>query len=323
MNIHFITGSDAAFFNSLLIFLQSFAERMPGRRLLVCDFGFTAAQAVFLRGLGLLLERPPEFAAATTFYCKAGLLSYLRGGGERVDADTMLVWLDADLTMMEVGPDDFRAVATAMASRRMEVAICAEPLARSIGQVLASNHAMAPSVRAAVAQRIDLDLPYVSSGLFFCRSVPVLSLWQQLTFAVADSPLFEQNMFNVALHRDRTVFLPLDCEEWQAQGPSLDRVTLVPSAQGGRPMARIGDKNIKTLHATSGMPGHLLVATCRMTVRDLDLTGPFKLFLPEPLRLHQLQLLASFIVAHGEALRRLGICTPAARPSPGFEFVTL
>jgi hypothetical protein len=189
----------------------------------------------------------------------------------------MLVWLDADLTMMEVGPDDFDAVATAMASRRMDVAICAEPLARSIGQVVASNPAMARSVQAAAAQRINLDLPYVSSGLFFCRSVPVLSLWQQLTFAVADWPLFEQNMFNVALHRDRTGFLALDCEEWQAQGPSLDRVMLVPSAQGGRPVARIGNKNIKTLHATSGLPGHLLVATCRMTVRDLDLTGPFKL----------------------------------------------
>ena len=34
-----------------------------------------------------------------------------------------------------------------------------------------------------------------------------------------------------------------------------------------------------------------------MTVRELDLAGPFKLFLAEPLRLHQLQLLASFIVS--------------------------
>jgi hypothetical protein len=62
MNVIFVTGSDAAFFNSMLVGLQSFAERMPGQRLLVCDFGFSGAQAAFLRGLGVLLERPPTLA---------------------------------------------------------------------------------------------------------------------------------------------------------------------------------------------------------------------------------------------------------------------
>ncbi len=60
-----------------------------------------------------------------------------------------------------------------------------------------------------------------------------------------------------------------------------------------------------------------------MTVRDIDLVGPFKLFLAEPLRLHQLQLLARFVSDHGEMLLRLGICGRAARPADGFEFVTL
>jgi hypothetical protein len=67
----------------------------------------------------------------------------------------------------------------------------------------------------------------------------------------------------------------------------------------------------------------LLIATCRMTVRDLDLIGPFKLFLAEPLRLHQLQLLASFITIQGNSLLRLGICARAVRPVEGFEFVIL
>jgi hypothetical protein len=38
---------------------------------------------------------------------------------------------------------------------------------------------------------------------------------------------------------------------------------------------------------------------------------------------HQLQLLALFLAEHGEALLRLGICSRAARPVDGFEFVTL
>ncbi len=94
-------------------------------------------------------------------------------------------------------------------------------------------------------------------------------------------------------------------------------------ANGGRPAAYVGDKNIKTLHTTSEIPGHLLIGVCRMTVHELDLVGPFKLFLAEALRMHQLQLLASFIASHGEALLRLGICSRAARPVEGFEFVVL
>ena len=60
---------------------------------------------------------------------------------------------------------------------------------------------------------------------------------------------------------NRTAFLALDCEEWQAQGRSLDKIKLVQGANGGRPAADVGDKNIKTLHATSELPGHLLIAT--------------------------------------------------------------
>jgi hypothetical protein len=318
MNILFVTGSGSAFFNSLLVCLQSFAERMPGRRLFVCDFGFTHAQAAFLRCIGLLLERPPELASGGVFHCKAGLLSYLRHGGHDVGDDDVMVWLDADLTFMEIGVGDFETVIAAMSSARAGIA-GPEPLGRTIGQMLSTMpEGMAPSARVVAEAAVDPSLPYVSSGLFFCRSAAALRHWQELAHAVADSPLFEQNMFNVVLHRDRIAFLALDCEEWQAQGPLLDRIRLVPSAHGGRPVARIGNKNIKTLHATSGLQGHLLIGLCRMTVPNLDLAGPFKLFLAEPLRMHQLQLLASFVAEHGETLLRFGICTPAARPAAGF-----
>jgi hypothetical protein len=73
MKVLFVTGSDAAFFNSLLILLQSFAERMPGQRLLICDFGLKPAQARFLRDLDVLVPRPAELAARGVFACKAAL----------------------------------------------------------------------------------------------------------------------------------------------------------------------------------------------------------------------------------------------------------
>ncbi len=325
MNMVFITGSDAAFFNSMLVGLQSFAERLPGRRLMICDFGFTAAQAEFLRSLGALLQRPPELASRGVFHCKAALLAYLRHNGHDVSPDDVVVWLDADLTLMDVGVGDFAAVLTAMVSAGIAIAVCPEPLGRSFGQMLSGANAstMAASAQMAAQAGMDFARPYVSSGLFFCRSTTFLARWQELTLTIPDHPLFEQNMFNVALHEKRSAFLALDCEEWQAQGPSLDKITLVVAASGGRSAAQIGGKNIKTLHTTSGMPGHLLIGNCRMTVRDLDLVGPFKLFLAEALRLHQLQLLASFVAANAEMLLQLGICSRAARPVGGFEFVAL
>lgn len=325
MNLVFVTGSDAAFFNSMLVFLQAFAERLPGQRLWVADFGFTPAQAQFLRDLGLLLERPPTLEPHGVFVRKAALLTYLRHNGRDLGPDDALVWLDADLTLMETLPADFEAVGAGMTAAGVDIAVCPEPLGRSLGQMLSgpNQSAMAPTLRVIAAVGIDQSLRYVSSGLFFCRDPGFLTRWQELTRAVAEHPLFEQNMFNVTLHEARRRFLILDCEEWQAQGWSLDRVRLVPSESGDRPAARIGDKNIKTLHATSPGQGHLLIGNCRLVVRDMELAGPFKLFMAEELRLHQLQLLALFFVAHREALLRCGVCTPAARPIEGFEFVTL
>jgi hypothetical protein len=283
MNIIFVTGSDAAFFNSMLVGLQSFAERMPGQRLLVCDFGFTGRQAEFLRGFGVLLQRPPVLASASVFHCKAALLAYLRHNNCDIGPDDVVVWLDADLTLMDVTVGDFAAVLDALAAAGVAIATCPEPLGRSFGEMLSGPNAstMAPSARIAAQAGMDFALPYLSSGLFFCRSAGFLMRWQELTQGNAYHPLFEQNMFNVALHEKRAAFVALDCEEWQAQGPSLDKIALVPAARDGRTAAHIGDKNIKTLHTTSGMPGHLLIGSCRMTVRDIDLVGPFKLFLAE------------------------------------------
>ncbi len=117
--------------------------------------------------------------------------------------------------------------------------------------------------------------------------------------------------------------MTLDCADWQTQGHSLDRVVLRPSQPGQRVAAVIGEKNIKTLHATSPAAHHLLIAPCRLTVRELELIRTFRLLFAGPLRMHQLELLALFIVTHGQALARLGICARAPDPVEGFRFTTL
>jgi hypothetical protein len=326
MNILYITGCDAPFFNSLLICLQSFAERMPGHRLFVCDFGLTGAQAEFLRGLGVLLARPPALASRGVFFCKSGLVQYLRHNGHKVEDHDAVIWLDADITLMDVRSADFEAVIADLINARADVAACLEPVGRDVGQVIAQfpdASAIAPFDRMVADTGIDRGAPYLCTGLIFFRSAAVLGRWADMAHEVADHPLFDQNVFNLVVHQDRVPFLALACTDWQAYGDALDRVRLVPSGPGRRTAARLGEHNIKLLHTTSSVPGHLLITTCRMTVRDLDLTGPFKLFLAEPLRQHQLQLLALFVAVHGEALFRLGLCARAARPVEGFHFVTL
>ena len=325
MSILFVTGSDSAFFNSLLVCLQAFSERMPGHRLLVCDFGLTGAQAEFLRSLGVLLERPPIVTSGGVFHCKGALGHYLRHNGHAIEDLSAVIWLDADLTLMETSIGDFQSVIAEMTSAGAAIAACIEPAGRSLGLIVSHfpDAALAPFARIVADKGIDASLPYFSSGLFFCRSAYFLNRWHAMTLAVDPHPLFEQNMFNVALYHDAGPLLALDCEEWQAQGYSLDRIKLLAAVPGRRPSARIGNKNIKTLHATSPAAGHLLIAECRITVRDIDLTGPFKLLFAEPLRLHQLQLLALFLATHRAALLRLGLCTRHSSPIEGFEFVTL
>jgi hypothetical protein len=326
MKLLFVTGSDAAFFNSLLILLQSFAERMPGQRLLVCDFGLAPAQARFLHDLDVLLPRPSELAAQGVFACKAAVGCYSRANGHALADYDALVWLDADLMLMDIGFADFVAVISQMKSADAAVAVCREPLGRNIGQMIAmfpDAAKMAPFAQIVAQSGITREAPYFSTGLMFCRSTDILEHWMELAHAVADHPLFEQNMFNVAIEMHGVPTLTLSCEEWQAQGNSLDCVRLVSSRDDGRPAAWIEDRNTKTLHTTSPEAGHLLIAVCRMTVGNLELSGPFKLFLAEALRVEQLQLLAAFMVTHGERLLRLGICTQAVSPTAGFEFVTL
>src|ERR1700728_239832 len=126
MNILYVTGCDAPFFNSLLICLQSFAERMPGHGLFVCDFGLTGAQAEFLRSLGVLLARPPTLASRGVFFCKSGLVQYLRHNGHKVEEHDAIIWLDADITLMDVGFADFEAVIADLTNARADVAACLE-----------------------------------------------------------------------------------------------------------------------------------------------------------------------------------------------------
>ena len=321
----FVTGSNAGFFNSLLICLQSFKERLPDQTLWVCDYGMTESQTQFLRKLGILLERPPSIAAnADVFICKAALLRYLQHSRIDLSKQDAIIWLDGDLTLMNVGTNDFAQIVQALQTNDIPIAICGDIEGKTIDQMI--NHFGDPSVIAPFIQslqdhKINPSSPYFSTGLFICRSLDILHAWDHLTASLTYHPLFEQNMFNIVLHHNRLRILSLDCEEWQAQGFALDHIRLIPD-QIGRCQALIGDKNIKTLHSTSPLASHLLIGQAKMTVQDVCLSGIFKLLFANDLRMAQLNLLATFLHSHADLLVQLGLCHKNPIAIDGFQFTT-
>ena len=307
----FVTGGNAPFFPSLLTLLESFAERLPGQRLMVCDYGLTPAQAAYFRQTGQLAERPFSVAPdLDVFRCKAALGRYLASEKGRYD---MLIWLDGDLTLMRTGIGDFAAVADAMDRTSARVAACGEAEGLSIADLI-GRFDLSPFAHLLAEAKIAPDRPYFSSGLFFCRDPGFLERWDRLTQAVEKHAVFEQNMFNLPLADGSVPHLALDCTEWQAQGRALRQI----SVQGGA--ARLGARNIKSLHATSPDAADLLITAGKLQALEFEMEGFFKLFAAGTLRMEQLRLLATHLARHGERMLSLGLCRRAQRPIEGFTF---
>lgn len=317
----FITGCDAGFFNTLLITLQSFAEKLPGERLLVCDYGLHPQQAQYLRAKGQLLERPIDLPQGTHVTgCKAALIRYLKNSNVYQSGTEIVIWIDADLTLIDLSIGDFEQVVQEMDKTQCDVAACSMGSSiQAMSDIFVDPSVFAEFKEIIQASGIDARKPYFSTGIFFCRSVKLLEDWDKRTSKLQFHPLYEQNMFNIVLQEDGIPYLELDIEVWQVQGSSLDRVILCPAANG-RATAKIGDKSIKILHSTSPLPNHLWVGRARLQVEDVQINGIFKLIASRPITELQLNLLASYIVTHKQALYAAGLVGLAPNPINGYEF---
>ena len=204
----FVTGCDAAFFNTLLITLQSFAEKIPDQKLLVCDYGLHPAQAQYLRARGQLLERPADLKQGThVMGCKAALVRYLNNCKVYQSKADMVIWIDADLTLIDIGIEDFQKVVQAMDERQCDVAACSTgPSIEEMSNIFVDPLVLA-EFKAIIKERaINPTAPYFSTGLFFCRSEKLLKDWDERTSKLEFHPLYEQNMFNIVLQVNRYHF---------------------------------------------------------------------------------------------------------------------
>ena len=324
MRLRFVTGANSAFFPTLMVLLQSFAEQIDRRLPHVCDYGLAPAQREFLRRRGLLLQRSPTLGPPMSpLREKAILHDYFRHSGlEATDADAV-VWLDGDLTIVGCSLAEIEAVTAEMARSDIEVAACPQgTIAELVATLRRNGSAGAPFERALAESGIDGSKPYYSTGIFVCRSQSFLERWSETSRGAAEQPVLDQNMFNIVVHRGTRPVLALDIDIWQTQGDALDRVqmTLDPGRPPRRPM--LDGRPVKILHSTSPSMRQLFIGMAAFSVADLMLDASFKLLRPKPLLEVQLELLGRFLTENRAELLELGICQPSAHAIAGYAFKT-
>lgn len=310
MRLQFVTGANGAFFPTLMVLLQSFAEQIGGTLPYVCDYGLTANQREFLRRRGLLLERLPALGPPMSpLREKAILHEYFRHTG--LDATDNVIWLDGDLTIVRCSRADIEAIVTSMVEHEIEIAACPQgTMAEVLDVFRRQGTAGAPFAELLAESAIDTAKPYYSTGIFFCRSANFLERWSKISRRAPDQPVLDQNLFNVVAHRGTRPVLPLEIDLWQAQGETLGRLLIETDAAHGRSFALLDGRVVKILHATSTTTRDLFIAPASFSVADLVLEGAFKLLRREPLLDLQLGLLGRFLIQHRTELLELGLCRP-------------
>ncbi len=324
MRLRFVTGANSAFFPTLMVLLQSFAEQIDRRLPHVCDYGLAPAQREFLRRRGLLLQRSPALGPPMSpLREKAILHDYFRHSGlEVTDADAV-VWLDGDLTIVGCSLAEFEAVTAEMARTDVAIAACPQcTVAELVAALRRGGSAGAPFERTLAESGIDGSKPYYSTGIFVCRSPGFLERWSETSRRAAEQPVLDQNMFNIVVHRGARPVLALDIDLWQTQGNAIDRVqmTLDPGRSPCRPM--LDGRPVKILHSTSSSMRQLFIGMATFSVADLMLDASFKLLRPKLLLQVQLELLGRFLTENRAELLQLGICQPSANAIAGYAFKT-
>jgi hypothetical protein len=237
-----VTGCERNYFLMACLLMHTLRRWAPELPLYVLDFGMEEAQRRFLRAYCTVLDRPRELAPNLhPFVYKAAMAEFLRPIKWR-----SMAWLDCD--MIAVGPlgERLAALMADMAEANHEVAIGRDSLP-TIAAVLASGHNFAEFARAVREACIDGATPYYNTGLFVCRSPEFLAEWAKARRAAPLQVNFDQNLFNLTLHR-RGAPSELDPRQWNVHGAMLARATV---ATGDPPALMVDGKPALILHATS------------------------------------------------------------------------
>jgi len=293
----FVTGADRSMFFQLFPLLESLRRNSPGTTLHVCDFGLSAAQAGFLRGKGILLERPDhEKLPPHPWYDKARLGEYVAPLGDRP-----LAWLDADLIILADFPAALRGLCTRMAEQGIVLAAAATA---SIGDSLAAS--AGPHFRALMAGA-DVGFPYFNNGLFLCRSAALLRHWSRLCAAMPMELLFEQNAFNHAAMGLGGAVTVLDPLIWNLPAHAVDDAGVAIAGETLTITTPAGPAHV--LHLTSiDRARDLYTMRLWLSVGGVEIHPTVRMMRhPKPLLDFQIALTAAAISAEFEALDAAGV----------------
>lgn len=304
MRIVHVTGCDARYFLTTLVFLEALRERVPEADMRVCDFGMTDAQADMLRGAGTLLERPARLPkGAHPYLCKGHLLDYL--ADEPWDA---AMWLDSDMVpgAFDVSASD--ALARRMAEAGAGVAVATAIDGASIADTVAELRGAAANIsgfeRLLDHWRIDRSRPYINVGVVMFTDRERLADWAATCRKLPPHPLWEQNVLAAMIARNPEIARLLDPFEWQIYDAPLAEV--VVSEEAGRDRLTFRGRSIMWAHATSRGGRHHADAALDLAFGEFRLKGGMRLFAHPDLRRSQMAYLAKAVRRHGDGLRAVG-----------------
>lgn len=266
--IAYVTGADRCFFDHILLLMASLRRHSPGIELLVCDFGLTHQQREYFNHRSMLLDMPSHIKALHPWHYKAALGSYVSA----LETEA-IVWIDADMIILS----DIRAGTEAvLEDMKRRGAICAATSSNSLGEQLSAERT--PHF-AELASSLDHRSPYVSSGIFLCRSRELFAAWERVTNTFPMEMLFEQNAFNLVTLSQSQYLHVIDTLTWNICGPQLRDAEVLYREQNM--VVQAGSTEAKILHFTSSNRARdLILYKCEIETEGHRIPASVRLFKP-------------------------------------------
>ncbi len=299
-----VTASDRKYF--LLTFLLSHTLRRfaPDLSLHVLDFGLDDAQRKFLAAFCTVVPRPADMAAGLhPFIYKSHMARFL----QRVKWRSM-VWIDADMIAVAPLTEPLSALLAAMAAGKHEVAIGREAGEATLATIVSGGPQFDHFARVVAGEGTDLATPYYNTGIFACRSPAFLSDWSERALYEPPQALFDQNIFNLVLHR-RGAPLPMATNVWNVHDALLADARVAGTT--GAPRVSVGGTPTLIVHVTSSRRDDIVNAPF-LDVGGIRLPGQMYFCRNPELKALQEAVIAEAFIPVADRLRRLGLGQPAA-----------
>lgn len=140
---------------------------------------------------------------------------------------------------------------------------------------------------------LDTAVPYLSAGLFLCRSASFLADWERTCDALPFELLYEQNAFNLTAWAQPDRVHLLNPDLWNLSGQDILRTACVPDGAGFALESPSG--RVHVLHVTStNRMADLVPVNVDITTHGRSCVLPYRIVRhPDALRDHQIGLFSS------------------------------